>query len=389
MNSIDKGLVLVILPTLKIGGAEKSLVQLANRMSSDGWPVSLAVMSLEGELIDSVNQSVKIIDLHCNRYSRAILILASIFKTHRPSLVLTSLYATGLAALAARIISRHKPKVIIGAHNSLQAKVAHPDNVKDKWLLMPLCRFLFPLADGFIPVSSGLAHELETLLGLPRKRIRAIYNPVINDTLIKFASEPVAHPWLDGPASLQYKTLVSVGRLVEQKGFMILLQSLHLTRKSLNCRLIIVGGGPLLPDLENAARQLGISDAVDFVGWQTNPYKFVARADLFVLSSRWEGLANVLIEALACGCPVVATNCKYGPEEILDGGKYGALARVDDPVDLAAKIISSLSSSPPHVADKAALVRRAFDFTVEASARQYASYFAEVLTGLSTKSVRS
>jgi glycosyltransferase involved in cell wall biosynthesis len=374
-------LVSIFLPSLLIGGAEKALVELANHLSAEGWRTHLVVLSATGPLAEHLSATVELVDLRCNSFRQAIVALARYYKSRRPSVVLTSLYATGLAAIAARFIARHKPKILVGAHNSLQAKVAHPDNVKDKWLLMPLCRILFPLADGFIPVSRGLAKELETLLGLPGNRIRAIYNPVINDTLTNLAAEPVSHPWLIGPASRQYKTLVSVGRLVEQKGYDVLLLALQLAKNSLDCRLIIIGGGPLLSDLENTARQLGISDIVDLVGWQTNPYKFVARADLFVLSSRWEGLANVLIEALACGCPVVSTNCRYGPEEILECGKYGALARVDDPVDLAEKIISSLSSSPPQAADKTALVRRALDFTVEASARQYASYFTEVLTG--------
>lgn len=380
---MQKHLVSIFLPTLLIGGAEKALVELANHLSADGWRIDLIIMSATGPLAEHLSPAVKIVDLRSNSYRQAIVALAQYYKSRQPSVVLTSLYATGLAAIAARFIARHKPKILVGAHNSLQAKVAHPDNLKDKWLLMPLCRILFPLADGFIPVSRGLALELEALLGLPRKRIRAIYNPVINDKLTKLTAEPITHPWLDGQASRQCKTLISVGRLVEQKGYDVLLQALQLTRKNLDCRLIIVGGGPLLSYLENTARQLSISDSVDFLGWQTNPYKFVARADLFVLSSRWEGLANVLIEALACGCPVVSTNCRFGPEEILKGGKYGALARVDDPVDLAANIISSLSSSPPHTADKAARVRRALDFTVEASARQYADYFTEILTGSS------
>lgn len=377
---MQKPLVSIFLPTLLIGGAEKALVELANNLAEKGWRIHVVVMSNVGPLAENLSAAVELVNLKCNSFRQAILALARYYKSDKPSIVLSSLYATGLAAIAARYIASYKPQIIVGAHNSLKAKVARPDNAKDKFLLMPLCRIFFPLANGFIAVSKGLAHELEEIFRIPSNKIHAIYNPVFNESLSRLAVEPVTHPWLDSTVSQQNKTLISVGRLVEQKGYDVLLQALQLTRKSLDCRLIIVGGGPQLSDLENKARELGISDAVDFIGWQTNPYKFVARADLFVLSSRWEGLGNVLIEALACGCPVVSTNCRYGPEEILDCGKYGMLTNVDDPVDLSEKIISSLMSPSLQGENKAALIRRAHDFTVEASARQYAAYFSEVLT---------
>ena len=380
---MQKPLLSIFLPALLIGGAEKVLIELANNLSAKEWRIHVVVMSGAGPMAGNLNAAVELVDLSCDSYKQAIVALARYYKTRRPSVILTSMYATGLAAIAASFIARHKPKIIVGAHNSLQAKVSRADNLKDKWLLMPLCRILFPFADGFVAVSKGVAQELEALLGIPRKRIRAIYNPVINEDLPKLAAEPLFHPWFMDIETRQHKTLVSVGRLVEQKGYDILLQTLLLVRDKLDVRLVIIGGGPLFSELENTAQKLGISDAVDFVGMQKNPFKFVARADLFVLSSRWEGLANVLIEALGCGCPVVSTNCRYGPEEILEGERYGALAAVDDPIDLAAKIISSLQSSPSQAGEKAARVRRALDFTVEVAAKQYADYFSEILTSSS------
>jgi glycosyltransferase involved in cell wall biosynthesis len=378
---VSKPLVSLFLPTLLIGGAEKALVLLANKLSAEGWHIHLVVMSAKGPMTEYLSAAVELIDLRCISIRQAIIALARYYNAYRPDVILTSLYSTGLSAIAARFIVSYKPKVLVGAHNSLSAKFSFPDNAKDKWLLKPLCRFLFPLADGFIPVSKGLGNELKELLCIPGKPIYTIYNPVVNDSITELAAEPVNHPWLVAPTLRQHKTLVSVGRLVEQKGYDTLLMSLKLIRNSQDCRLIIVGGGPLLTDLESLARHLGLSDAVDFVGWQTNPYKYVACADLFVLSSRWEGLANVLIEALACGCPVVSTNCNYGPVEILDGGKYGALARVDDPYDLAEKIVSSLSFS--HVPDKVDLVKRSLDFSVEVSAGEYARFFTKILSGSS------
>lgn len=378
---MEKPLISIFLPTLLIGGAEKALVALANQLSAEGWRIELVLMTNKGPLAKTLGPAVALFDLRCASFRAATWALARYYVSREPSVILTSLYATGLAALAARLISRHRPKILIGAHNSLEAKVAHPDNAKDKWLLMPMCRLLFPLADGFVAVSKGVAHELETQLRLPREKIRAIYNPVITDELMRQSAEPLSHPWLKDPPSRRFKTLVSVGRLVEQKGYDILLHAFALARRELDCRLIIVGGGPLQGELENTAQGLGIRDEVDFAGWQTNPFKFVSSADLFVLSSRWEGLANVLIEALACGPPVVSTNCRYGPEEILEAGRYGALAAVDDPSDLAAKIVSSLRQSPNKTTERAARLSRALDFTATASARQYAAVFSEILDG--------
>ena len=375
---MQKPIISILLPTLLIGGAEKSLVELANGLSARGCCIQLLVMEKKGPLIEELSSNVDLIDLGCSSYRQVVIALARYYKKHRPSVILTSMYATGLAAVAAKFFSGYKPKVIVGAHNSLQEKSVHPDNVKDKFLLMPLCRLLFPWADGFIAVSQGLALELEQLLRLPKHRIRTIYNPVVTRELAVRAGEQVSHPWLDKPRRGNFKTLISVGRLVEQKGYDVLLEGLQITRKSLDCRLIIVGGGPLLANLEATAQKLGLQKFVDFVGWQENPYKFVARSDLFVLSSRWEGLANVLIEALACGCPVVATNCRYGPDEILEGGKYGMLAAVDNPSDLATKIITTLIGGAQVPASGTMRKSRSLDFTTEAAVAQYSKYFSEI-----------
>jgi glycosyltransferase involved in cell wall biosynthesis len=374
---MQKPIISIFLPTLLIGGAEKSLVELANGLAGLGWRIQLLVMAKEGPLIDELNENVDLIDLKCLSYRHAVFVLARYYKKHRPMVILTSVYATGLAAVAAKILSGYKPKVVIGAHNSLRAKFERPDNIKDKYFLKPLCKLLFPWADGFIAVSKNLALELETLIRLPKHRIRTIYNPVVFRKLAARASEQVAHPWLAVSTQRDFKTLISVGRLVEQKGFDVLLDALFIVRKYCDCRLIIVGGGPLRTDLEAIVSRLRLEENVDFVGWQENPYKFVSRSDLFVLSSRWEGLGNVLIEALACGCPVVATDCQYGPKEILEGGRYGDLVEVNNASDLASKILSTLQTSfPPAESD----VRksRSLDFTVEAAVEQYSQYFSKI-----------
>ncbi len=377
---IAKPSVAIVLPTLRVGGAEKVLIELANGLARHEWPVQLLTMSADGPLADSLSPRVEIVDLACATYRKAVLALARHYERARPQIVLTSMYATGLAAIAAKAISGYKPKVVIGAHNSLRSKVTRPDNVKDKYLLLPLCRALFPWADAFVPVSQGVAQELQATFKLPDKNVRVIYNPVVSPQLLAQTGEPVDHPWLADSVARGFKTLVSVGRLVEQKGFDVLLKAFARVRDGRDCRLIIVGDGPLRAELQALAEELGIGSLVDFVGLQDNPYKFVSRADLFVLSSRWEGLANVLIEALACGCPVVATDCNYGPSEILRGGAYGPLAPIDDPDALASCIVEALDSNVFMHHNKTTLKARALDFTVEHSVKQYMAFFNEIIS---------
>jgi glycosyltransferase involved in cell wall biosynthesis len=370
--------VAIVLPTLGVGGAEKVLIELANCLARHEWPVQLLAMSADGPLAKSVSPRVEIVELGCATYRKAVLALARHYKRARPQIVLTSMYATGLAAIAAKAISGYKPKIVIGAHNSLHSKVTRPDNIKDKYLLLPLCRALFPWADAFIPVSQGVAQELKAIFKLPDRDVRVIYNPVVSPQLLAQTGEPVDHPWLAVPRG--FKTLVSVGRLVEQKGFDVLLKAFAGVRDIRDCRLIIVGDGPLRAELQALARELGMGSLVDFLGLQDNPYKFVSRADLFVLSSRWEGLGNVVIEALACGCPVVATDCNYGPSEILRGGAYGPLAAIDDPDALARCIGEALESDVFMHNDKATLKARALDFTVENSIEQYIAFFNIIIS---------
>lgn len=379
---MTKPSVSIIVQMLYIGGAEKVAIALANGLALDGWTVRLVTLVQTGPLLETLSPRVELVDLACATFRKAIPALARHFDESRPQIVLTTLYGTGLAAMAAQILSRHKPKIIIGAHNSFRAKVTRPDNIKDKYLLLPLSRLLLPRADGFIAVSRGVGDELQAMLKLDPAKVRVIYNPVVSPQLRARAKEPLDHLWLGDPSTRRFKTLLWTGRMIEQKGLETLLESFALVVERRDCRLILVGDGPLRAGLAALAESLGVAERVDFVGFDNNPLRYMARADLFVLSSRWEGLANVLIEALACGCPVVSTDCNYGPAEILEGETYGLLARVDDPVSLADAIDRSFEIDAPSRRDKASLKLRSLDFTVKRAVESYATVFNEVIAGV-------
>jgi glycosyltransferase involved in cell wall biosynthesis len=199
----------------------------------------------------------------------------------------------------------------------------------------------YPFADAVVAVSSELADDLSAVAGLPRGLIRTVYNPVVGPELPALAAEPAGHPWLrpGGPP-----VVLGAGRLVEQKDFPTLLRAFALVRRERPARLVILGEGPAgaREGLAALAAGLGVAADLDLPGFVANPYAYMARAAAFALSSLHEGLPGVLIQALACGCPVVSTDCPSGPREILDGGRYGRLVPVGDHEALARAILACL-----------------------------------------------
>jgi glycosyltransferase involved in cell wall biosynthesis len=233
-------------------------------------------------------------------------------------------------------------------------------------------------ADAIVAVSEGVADDLSAAIGIPRDRITTVHNPTITPDFAERVAESVDDAWFSDP---QVPVLLAVGRLSGQKDYDTLLRAFAIASKERELRLAIIGDqaskGPKSSRagrLQRLARELKIDENFRFLGVQSNPVRFMARSSLLVLSSRWEGLPNVLLEALACGTPVVSTNCPSGPHEILAGGTYGRLVPVGDPKSLAAAILQTLQSPP----DPNCLKRRAAEFSYEGSTGRY----REVILGL-------
>ena len=224
-------------------------------------------------------------------------------------------------------------------------------------------RWLYPRADAVVAVSKGVAQDLLNLMPQLKPKLTVIYNPVIDAAFHAKADAPVEHPWFQPN---QPPVILGVGRHHFQKGFDTLLRAFARVRQQMPARLVILGEGPERPNLERLAAELGVAADVDLPGFDPNPFRYMRRAGVFVLSSRYEGLPNVLIQALACGCPVVSTDCPSGPWEILDGGRYGALVPVDDVEAMAQAIVRALSGQVA-TAPTAWLEQ----FHVEAVAEQY------------------
>jgi glycosyltransferase involved in cell wall biosynthesis len=227
------------------------------------------------------------------------------------------------------------------------------------------------MADAVVAVSDGVADGLAAATGLPRDRITTIYNPVVSPAMLVKAAEPTPHPWLE---SGQPPVILGVGRLVPQKDFPTLIRAFARLRSEGPVRLLIVGPGSTeaQAELRSLATALGGAEDMELPGSILNPFAYMARAGVFVLSSAWEGFGNVLVEALACGCPVVSTDCPSGPAEILDGGRYGALVPVGDDRAMAEAILAALAHPP----ERAALTARGAEFSVDRAVERYLAIIA-------------
>lgn len=224
-----------------------------------------------------------------------------------------------------------------------------------------IARYAYLLADHVVTVSDGVRNNLLELSPLPAQKVSTVYNPVVTPEISRLAQEDLDFPWID---STDGPLVLAVGRLAKQKDFSTLLEAFNILKGDLDARLLILGKGPLRSQLEQQASALGISDRIRMPGHVDNPYKFMASADVLALSSRWEGLPTVLIEAMACGCQCVATDCPSGPAEILEKGKWGALVPTEDPAALAKEIRKQVGSSTD-------VQERASAFSLERSLQGY------------------
>ena len=299
---------------------------------------------------------------------------ARYLETARPAVLYPVGETANLLAVAARGLSGAPTRVIAGLHAAVPKRRAAAGGAGGRWRARLLARGIrraLHRADGIVAASRGLADEWAGDAAVPRSRIAAIHNPVVGANLASLAAAPLHHPWFreDGPP-----LILGAGRLAPQKDFETLLRAFALARRRRPARLAILGDGELLPSLRGLADRLGVRRETLFPGFARNPFAWMARAGVFVLSSKWEGFGNVLAEALACGCPVVSTDCPSGPAEILDGGTWGRLVPVGDPPALAEAILATLDAPP----DRESLRRRGARFSEDRAARAYARFIPPV-----------
>lgn len=270
---------------------------------------------------------------------------------------LVALWGAALAGTSSHVLATERSNIV----RRLEASGA---GAVRRWALGRLCRQWYPRAQAVVTVSQGMAEELRGFIAPATPVIQTIYNPIVTSEMCLVDASAAPDAWLGDPDA---PVLVSAGRLVPQKGFGLLLEAFTLLNQRRPCRLIILGDGPELGPLKVKAQRLGLLDRVRFPGWVSDPYAYFRHADLFVLTSQWEGFGNVVVEALACGCPVVSVDCPTGPREILDGGSYGRLVGDRRPGTLARAMEAELTSPT----DPQRLRERAAAFSISHAADQY------------------
>jgi glycosyltransferase involved in cell wall biosynthesis len=317
------------------------MLTLAGGFVAQGLRVDLVLAKAEGPYLAQVPVAIRIVDLRARRTAFSLLALIRYLRRERPVVLLSALNHANIIAICAKWLAGTFSRSVVSVRNTLSSKADHADNIATR--VMPrLARVFFPWSDAIIAVSQGVADDLCTTTGLSRDRIQVIYNPVVTPAMLAQARQPVPHSWC---AAGQPPLVLSVGRLHPQKDFLTLLRAFALVRQRRLARLIILGEGEERSRLEALARSLGLQGDIAMPGFVDNPYAYMSRASVFVLSSAWEGLPGVLIEALALGTPVVATNCASGPCEILEGGKHGTLVPVGN-VEAMAKAIEAALERP-------------------------------------------
>ena len=347
----------LFIPTLDGGGAEQVMLILAKGFSKRGHHVDLVLARATGPYLNRIPPSVNLVDLKASHPLTAVPVLAKYLRRTRPAAMFSSLNHANLALLWAVRLARRPVWCVVREANTLSFDLAVSRNISAR--LMPwLIRKCYPWANVTVALSEGVANDLAMTTGLVRDRIQVVYNPVDFATIKRLAREPAPHLWFlrNGPP-----VVLGIGRLCTQKDFSTLIRAFSYVCKVCESRLIILGQGEERPKLETLVRALGLKERADFPGFVDNPYAYLARSAVFVLSSRWEGLGNVLIEALACGVPIVATDCPYGPGEVLEAGRFGSLVPVRDPEAMGQAILQVLHGNVPQFDRSTALAR--FDET--------------------------
>ncbi len=352
------------LPSLRGGGAERVFAVLAQGFAQRGYQVDMVLARAEGPFLTHVAPPVKVVDLEARRVVLSLPRLVRYLRQSKPDVLLSGLdHANAVAILASKVAGLPQ-NVAVSVHTTLSIATSRAPSSRGRLLVPLTARLLYRYASAIVATSRGVAEDLEKMLRLAHGRVRVIYNPIVTPELLERAVQPIDHPWFQPNMP---PVILAAGRLTEPKDFATLLRAFGHVRKTVDARLVILGEGEQRSMLEQLTTELNLKGYVDVPGFVENPYAYMKRAAVFALSSRWEGFGNVLVEAMACGTPVVATDCPSGPREILEDGKWGKLVPVGNPEALAEAIVETLQSPP----SPQGLQRRASEFSVEASVEQY------------------
>lgn len=333
----------IFLPSVHGGGAERAMLVFAENLLRRGFEVDLVLANLEGPWRDRLNPGMRVVNLGQSRMLRAVPKLVSYLRSHKPLALYSTITHANIAAACAARLARIECPVVVRQSNAPMSEGRTSMGSRIASRLIP---HAYSLADGVIAVSQGVREELLVMRPTLAPRVRVVPTPVLTEDVRRLGAERPTHPWF---ADKDIPIVVSVGRLQPHKGMFDLVQAFAEVRKRRAARLIILGEGADRARIEREVKRLGLEECVALPGFTHNPFSSMNHANVFVLASHYEGLPNVIIQAMAFGTPIVSTDCKSGPAEILENGRFGALVPVGAIQDLANAIERALTS-PKHEA---------------------------------------
>ncbi len=345
------------------GGVERAMTQLAGGLIDHGVVVDLLLPRATGEHMEAIPEKVNVIKFGTGHTFSSLLPLVRYLRKERPDALFAAKHRAIVTAVIASKLAGFRGKVAGNIQTTISAGLKDSSVIK-RWMYVWMMRTFYKWADLIVTVSKGVADDVLQLTGLDPAKVTVIYNPVVTPDIAERAAEPIKHPWL---SDSDIPIILGIGRLTKQKDFHTLVRAFAHVRKSRPCRLIILGDGGDLDSLRSLALERGVSEEVNFPGFQQNPFAWISKSDIFVLSSRWEGFGIVLVEAMALGVPVVSTDCPNGPREILKDGRYGELVPVGDDAALAGAMAKALQDP----VSSSVLIAASMDYTTERIAGNY------------------
>src|SRR3989338_5718513 len=352
---------------------------ITDNIDQSKYEVSFVGLKIEESFTKEIQKNICVVNLSNPYIPTALLKLIVYLRKERPDIFVAAFPHINVLAMMAKVISGVQAKVILTDHNHFWGLARNARSLYRRFfgmfILPHLMRIFYPLSDVVICASEGVAESILDVVKIPDK-VKVIYYPVATDKIQEWAQEPVSHPWF---LQSEIPGVLGAGRLINQKDFPTLLRAFKLVIQVKPARLVILGEGKDRRQLEKLAQILGISENVAFIGFQINPFKYMKRARVFVLSSLHEGFGNVLVEAMACGTPVISTDCKSGPGEIIENGKSGILVPVSDYQSLSKAIIKVLSDDYLWQKFSAEGLEKVKYFSVEKNIKGYEEVFSTLM----------
>lgn len=362
-----------LLPNLGIGGVELHFLNLANYFAGSFKMIDLLyhVECDNGDYKKKFDTSISFRKINSKGFIGSIYCYSNYFNERTPDIILVAMYMDAISLIIARFLSDHKPKIIINGSAHFSSLIQNSESTLIRFLLKPLAKIFYPLADFFICQSNGLKVDLESTLKLPPSKLSTIYNAILESNFDYSHSQKLSHSWFQPSSSKPFKLIIA-GRLDPQKGIVEFIDIFKKLEKDANIKLLIMGEGNEKQRIQEKILKNHLETSIKIIPFQVNFHAFIERSDLMVVNSFYEGLNNMIVHALSTGTPVISRNCPSGPSEILENGKFGRLVELGDDNGML-EMIKDEIKRPSF--KKEALIERSKEFSIENCGEAYKQIF--------------